>query len=271
MRAPRLPRPWPPAASTALVVLLITSCKTTAPTTAETVATPQTTRATEFKTDYDALPVTTQKQLAEGLISQGQSMKLVHVALGRPDVIVTTPNAKTITWTYHNYVSPVVSTNRVMKGDPPRLPINNGSPLQDTMDAWNNRLLKHEVPDSPEGNDPTKWEGSIPMKAPTQSWSDYGKYRLNLQMTQRIAKPEGAGSRGYAARKAMTKRAEEEYQEALTIPPIVSPDPIKLDVIFVDQRVSDAIIDDSFSAFSLAPLPLNATAAPGVSTQVPQP
>ncbi len=229
---------------------------------------PQAKRITEFQSEYAALPADTQEQLANGIIAKGQNMKLVYLALGRPSRIVTTPNAKTITWTYHNYVSPVISTNKTVVGRETKQNFANNSPLQDTMDAWNNRLQKHEIPNSPQGSDLTRWEPQIIPKAPTQSWAEYAKYRNNVEMVKGIA--DRASGDALRAMKNITKRAELEYREALMIPPISSPDPVKLDVVFVDQLVSDAIVDESFSAFSAHALPLTVTATPGVQGQIPE-
>ncbi len=243
--------------------ILLTSIGNAAPA-SETVAlsSSQAKRIAEHPDAFAALPANTQQQIAEGRISRGQNLKLVYLALGRPDRIVTTPDAKTITWTYRNYLSPVIATNKTVVGRETKQNLANGSPLQDTMDAWNNRLVKHEVPDSPQGNDLAKWEPKVIAKAPTQSWADYGKYRLNLQMAEQRPTNTLPEEVVRSVRKNMGKRAEVEYQDSLTIPPISSPDPIQLDVIFVDQSVSDAIVDESFSAFSLHPLTLPGTATP---------
>jgi len=217
---------------------LTTACNTTTPSSATTPATPQAQRIAEYKSDYDTQPAETQKQLAEGIIAKGQNLKLVYLALGRPDRIVTTPDAKTITWTYRNYVSPNTRANKTVMGNAPANSLPSSSPLTDTFDAWNNNLLKHDE----FGGSRVSIIDRVAAKAPTQSWSSYGKYRLNVEMASTPA-----------AKASLNKRAEEDYKEAITIPPISSPDPIQLDVIFIDQRVSDAIIDDSFSAFSIRP------------------
>lgn len=235
-----------------LTALFLSACNTTS--TVSPIAAAQATRIAEYQTDYAALPPATQKQLTDGLISKGQNLKLVYLALGQPDRILITPDGKAITWTYLNYVSPVAVTNKVVLGNKSYGPAGGSSPLHETMDAWNNNLLKHEIRDP---GDPLSGDGRIVAKASTQSWSDYGKYRLKYSM---------AGTK--EARKSIELNQREAYQEALTIPPIASPDPIKLDVLFVDQQVTDAIVDDSFSAFSLSPLNLTATVAPGIQTQV---
>ncbi len=207
--------------------LFVSGCNTTpkpAP-----VATAQAKRIAEHQADYAALPADTQKQLAEGIISRGQNMKAVYVALGRPDLIVTTPDAKTITWTYRSYIPPVVATRKVVMESENKTILDSRSPLTDTFDAWNSKLLKHDF------NTP-----DIIPKAPTQSWSDYGKYRENYEM---------AGTAG--AKAAIRLRARNEYREALTVPLISSPDPVKLDVIFVHQLVDEVIINDSTSALRL--------------------
>ncbi len=229
----------------ALTLVFAVGCNTTPATTPTTASTPQAKRIAEHQAEYTALPATTQKEIAEGIIAKGQSMKLVYLALGRPDRIVTTPNAKTITWTYRNYVSPVIATNKVVTGNAPMTSLSNSSPLTDTYEAWNNKLLKHDE----FGGARLRAEDRIAPKAPTQSWSDYGKYRLKVEMA---GTPE--------ARASLNKRAEIEYEEAVKLPPISSPDPMKLDIVFIDQVVSDAIIDDSFSAFSA-----HALALPGIA------
>ncbi len=232
----KLSGPFPASCRTlSLAVLLawpLTGCNTTpAPTTpsAAPSATPQMQRAAKYRADYDAQPALTQKQLSEGNIARGQDMKLVYIALGRPDVIITTPNAKIITWTYTNYLPPVIATNKVVIGDQPFQA--NHSPLFETMDAWNNGLQKHEIIEA--GNT------DIVAKSPTQSWADYGKYRKDYEM---------AGTQG--AKDAIEQRARLEYRESLLIPPITSPDPVQLTVVFIDRQVVDVTIDESVSAFS---------------------
>lgn len=215
----------------ALILFGVAACNTTAPTAAAPIVTPQRTRIAELQADYHALSATAQKQVAEGVVARDFDMKSVYIALGRPDHIVTTPNAKAITWTYDRYVPPVVSTNKVITGNDPRSIQARNSPLFDTMDAWNNGMQKHEIIEA--GNT------EIIAKAPTQSWGEYSKYRKNYEM---------AGTP--AAKAAIRERARQEYHAALRIPPITSPDPVKLSVLFVDQHVTDVIIDESQSAFS---------------------
>jgi len=244
-----------------LPVLLISGCNTPTSSSTPTTATPQATRIAEYQTDYAALPATTQKQLADGLISKGQNLKLVYLALGRPDLIVITPDGKRITWTYRNYISPVVATNKVVLGRKPERNLSaSSSPLHDTMEAWQYGVLKHEVPADFEVSGLTRMK--VVPKAANQSWADYGKYRLELKMAEGKASPQDLRN--------MNLNAQQEYREALTIPPIASPDPIKLDVHFVDQQVADAIVDDSFSAFSVGTLPLTTTATPGLQGQTPE-
>ncbi len=219
---------------------------------APAMAKPQAKRIAEHPDAYAALPAATQKELAEGIITKGQNMKLVYLALGRPDVIVTTPDAKTITWTYRNYVSPVIATNKVVTGNAPMTPLSNSSPLNDTFDAWNNKLLKHDEFGGPRLSALDR----IAAKAPTQSWADYGKYRLKIAMSNNPAEIS-----------SLNKRAEVEYEDAVRLPPISSPDPMKLDVVFINQLVSDAIIDDSFSAFSVHAVGLSGVPAPSEPAQ----
>lgn len=266
---PPLPSSRLAAAAVLALTWLLTACNTTAPTAAAPApAAAQNPRITEYKADYDALPATTQKQLADGLISQGQNMKLVYVALGRPDRIVITPDGKSIIWTYQNYIPPVINTSRTVVGaqTKPNFSQNN-SPLHDSLDAWNNNVLKHEVPYSPQGSDMSKWEPQIVRKAPTQSWAEYGKYRSQIDAVKGRDAAASTNPEVIARLKNIAKEAEIAYQEALTIPVIASPDPLKLEIIFFDHRVVDAIVDDSFSAFSSGPLPLSTTAVPGVSSQ----
>lgn len=242
--------------------LILPACNTTTPASSArtAIATPQATRIAEYQADYAVLPATTQKQLANGIIAKGQNMKLVYVALGRPDLIVTTPDGKIITWTYRNYTTPVIGTNRTVVGRESKVNLANHSPLQDTMDAWSNKLLKHEVPGTVTNEAPGFGAALIIAKAPTQSWAEYGKYRENLRAITDSGRPPNQAER--IALRAINERAENAYDEALTIPVIASPDPIKLDVIFFDQHVSDAIVNDSFSAFSTGPLPLTGSVAP---------
>ncbi len=264
MKNPQAGRP--PVISLITFAFLLTSICSAAPASETVASSAQAKRIAEHPEAFAALPADTRQQLAEGRISQGQNMKLVYLALGRPDHIVTTPDAKTITWTYRNYLSPVIATNKTVIGRETKQNFANGSPLQDTMDAWNNGMEKHEIPVT--GTASSRWEPKVTPKAPNQTWAEYAKYRNNLEMARRgLDQPDAAIK---AVMQNMSKNAELEYREALTLPLISSPDPVKLDVIFVDQLVSDAIVDESFSAFSAHALPLTATAAPGVQSQIPE-
>jgi hypothetical protein len=217
---------------TLLTLLFITACNTTpAP-----EATPANPRIAEHQADYAAQPDDIRQQLTEGLIARGQTMKLVYVALGRPDRIVTTPDAKTVTWTYHNYVPPFHTANKVVKGKESLSHLEPDHPLNDVFEAWRHGLQRREY-----GGNPLDKGTPIP-KEPNQSWSDYARYRRTL---------EGAGTA--EAKLMVNARAKEEVKELRVIDPVTAPTPVKLEVVFIDRVVADAIVNDSTSAFSPSP------------------
>jgi len=272
MKAARCFPPILVISSAILTALLVSACNTptSSPATAttSTSATPQATRIAEHQSAYDALPAPMREQLARGLISQGQSLKLVYVALGRPDKILITPDGKALKWTYENYISPHATASKVIVGNKPGGIAADSSPLYDSLQAVNRGFLKREVPTSPEGTDMTKWAPQIVPKAPTQSWEDYGRYRERMSIGEARSGANDPDSPEFVARKIENKEAERAYQEALLLPPIVTPDPVKLDIIFIDQLVTDAVINDSISAFSSQPVSLPGTFVPGVQTQL---
>jgi hypothetical protein len=221
---------------TGLFVLAVTAVTSAAD---KSEKTPQAARIAEHPRDYAALPAADQQQVAEGLIARGQRMKIVYIALGRPDVIVTTPDAKTVTWTYRNYVPPFKGTQKNVIGKAPMTHVANDSPLNDTFEAWRNNMMKHEITAI---DDPFSRTNPI-AKAPGQSWSDYARYRHQLD---RAPSPDIAIM--------INEKAKEDYRETVKeiqrIGPVTAPEPITLEVIFIDHLVSDAIINRSVSAFS---------------------
>ena len=80
----------------------------------------------------------------------------------------------------------------------------------------------------------------IAPRAQGQSWADYGKYRREREF-----------ARGGAV--YLDRQAREEYKASLYIDPAPDAVSIKLEVIFIEELVSDAIVNDSVSAFATNP------------------
>jgi hypothetical protein len=111
------------------------------------------------------------------------------------------------------------------------------SPLNDTFEAWRHNMQKHDILGPP-------LVITTPIaRAPGQSWSDYARYRHQL---------DRAPSVDIAI--MINEKAKEDYRENVKeiqrIGPVTAPEPITLEVIFIDHLVSDAIINRSVSAFS---------------------
>jgi len=222
---------------------MLAGCETTPKPTA---ATPQSVRITELGSVYEKAPETAKAAASTGNLTRGQSPELVYIALGRPNVILTSADGRVTTWTYQNYLPP-----------PPPKPVQEPTkkekfqsnfskqnrvvdPLQDAVGAFQYNLSRQMVPRTdPLNLDLDKY---MEQKRPDQSWADYARYRTNRDM---------AKTGGPAVVKMVDDKARAEYIESQQKERIPDLTTVKLEVIFLGPQVADAIVNDSVSAFAL--------------------
>jgi hypothetical protein len=216
--------------------------------------TPQSLRAAEHQSAYEALPAADRQHLLAGNIARGHGMKLVYIALGRPDVVTTTADARTIRWTYRNFVPPFTNAQKPVAREKRLAHVNHTSPLHDTFEAWRHGMQKHDIilPLTEDeynvgavGNRAARPLEAV-QKSPGQSWSEYATYRR--------AADDARESQGQAMTDMLRAKAQHDQKEMVKeiqrIGPLSAPEPVTVEVIFRDQAVSDAIVNQSVSAFS---------------------
>jgi|UniRef100_UPI004048EAFD hypothetical protein len=215
--------PYLLTASTVALLGLITGCEST-PTT------PQSLRTAELSADYQKLSAESKEDVGKGLISRGQDPKTVYMALGKPDLITTSADGHVVTWIYDNYLPPQTKEQKQATYKDIKQRNNLSEPLQDIFESWNANVERHSMETNAE----------IAPRAQGQSWADYGKYRREREF-----------ARGGAV--YLDRQAREEYKASLYIDPAPDAVSIKLEVIFIEELVSDAIVNDSVSAFATNP------------------
>lgn len=252
---PTLPPCILPAA--ALFVLAVSGCDTSAGPTAA-----QNKRATELKADYEGMPAATKEAVDQGNIARGNSPKEVYIALGKPDRIISSADGRLTHWIYANYLPPMPNRPETAKSDdrPSHQKTHRNvrvtDPLLESMEAWRANTSRF-------GIDPS--DPDIAPKAANQSWSDYGRMlqvrevmrsvpaptttRGLISIEERQADYARTGKNYTAGVKMVDTEAWQEYNESLVDSPVQSLETVKLEVIFIEQRVSDAIVDESHSAF----------------------
>ena len=191
---------------------------------------PQARRITEYQADYDRMSPATKAGVARGFISRADDFKAAYIALGKPDVVTTSADGRITTWTYRAFLPP--QTEAVKKQTPQNVRGYSrvSSPLNDSFEAWRHNVSKYE---RELGGDP-----NLAPKASNQSWADYGKYVHERNSVH-----------SDSARRILDTEQRQEYQEALKESPLPEPVTVKLEVRFIEGRVSDTIIDESHSAF----------------------
>lgn len=253
---------------TLLIALALNGCDSTATST----TTAQTKRATELKSDYEQMPATTQDAVKQGNIARGNTPKEVYIALGKPDRIISSADGRVTNWIYANYLPPV--PDRPKNAKPDNTPshqkthrnVRMSDPLLETMEAWRANTSRL-------GIDPS--DPDIAPKAANQSWADYGRMLQTREIMR--AAPAPTTTRGLisieerretfartgknytSGVKMIDTEAWQEYNESLNESPVQSLETVKLEVVFIEQRVSDAIVNESMSAFVDVPF---ATPAP---------
>ena len=206
-----------------LVSLTVTGCNTS--------PTPQAQRITEHQAEFQQFSADTQQKLAEGIIARGQSLKAVYMALGKPDVITASSNGHVVNWIYTSYQPPQTATEKkAYVAEVQRRNNFGGNPLLDVAESWLANAPRHGL----------QFDQNVAPRARGQSWAEYGKYLKDREMA-------GPGA-GFIDRMQL-----EEYRESQYIAPAPDPVTVKLEVIFIENLVSDAIIDDSQSAFVSLP------------------
>lgn len=180
---------------------------------------PQLDRISELKTQYEQMDQATQDEVAKGSIAIGHTPEMVYIALGRPDVIETSPDGQDITWTYRNFYPSAKAVKEPLYQAPDL------NPLRETMEAWKVNVQKHNELDNP----------TRPKRA-DETWDDY--------VSQNPTDSK--------LRNALVERSSEVNDEARR-PDLDSPDrgSVKLEVMFHQLRVVDAIINETFPAFSV--------------------
>lgn len=216
----------------ALILSLLPGCETTK-------SNPQAQRIAEHQAEFRQLSEDSRQQLSAGLITRGQSLKAVYMALGKPDLIITSPNGHVVNWTYSRYQPPKTAEQKKADLAEIQRRSNVADPLMDAMQAWRNNASRFGG--AMEANLDSQFAGQsqTPVTAPRangQSWEEYGKYLRNREFA------------GPAIR-MVDRMQQEKYNESLYIDPAPDPVTVKLEIIFIEQLVSDAIIDDSQSAF----------------------
>lgn len=249
--------------TTAVVLLSFAAgCNTTDTTPTAAIPAPQAKRIAEHQSAYDAMPAATQQLVAKGKIVRGQHPEMVYIALGRPNLIVTSADGRVTVWTYDNYYPPVAEdaqANPTRKAPAKSIYASQVSnPLQDNMQAWMHNVEKNYVPMNSDPQfqnragqtNPRIYDPSINRvpKAPNQSWADYAKYVRNQEMA-----PPPNGTEFNPEAKMVDSVAQNQYDDLIKESPIKDPDPVKLNVVFMGQEVIDAIVNESGSAFTLQP------------------
>lgn len=241
--------------TTPLLLGLFTGCEST-------VSSAQAKRASEQPAAYTNLPPADQEQVSRGQIARGHTPDLVYIALGKPDRIIASADGRVMNWVYQNYLPPPVDPPKSNSGlaatDSPRQAHRNvrmTDPLLETMEAW-----RANAPRFTEASGET----DVAPKSPNQSWADYGRALQERSLLSRqmdggnpMAPPtttrglSGDRSGIYTVyHKAIDTTAWNEYNESIKDSPVQTPDTVKLEVVFIDQRVSDAIVNESLSAFT---------------------
>lgn len=206
-----------------LLAGLLAGCATS------TSLTPQTQRISEYQSDYEQMSPATKEGVARGFISRWDDFKAVYIALGKPDVITSSADGRVVGWTYNSYMPPQTQEQKKVEREVVLQRTNmSDNPLMDTFHAWKNNASRQIAFMRP----------GIPPRAYGQSWDEYGKYLRERELSRM---PE-----------VEDKIQNEKYEQSLYIEPVPDPVGAKLEVIFIEQHVSDAIVDDSYSAFTEA-------------------
>lgn len=72
---------------------------------------PKNARINERAATFGSLPAETRQAVAKGAIERGYTLEMVYIALGRPDEIEASADARECRWTYHRfYFGPEVMT-----------------------------------------------------------------------------------------------------------------------------------------------------------------
>ncbi len=208
--------------------------------------TPQSKRITELKTTYEKAPEAAKTAASTGNLARGQSPELVYIALGRPNFILTSADGRVTTWTYQNYLPPPPprAVQEASKREKFRGNFDRQSqikdPLQDAVGAFQYNMSRQMVPST----DPL--DANKEQKRSDQSWADYARYNTNRELAKSIPEAE-------KVLKILDDKARVEYIDSLKNDRIADPITVKLEVIFIGHQVSDAIVDDSVSAFVTQP------------------
>ena len=211
------------AITSVLILALFSGCESTG-------TNPQAKRIAENQTAYARLSEADQKGVQAGLIARGQELKTVYLALGKPDVIRTTSDGRITTWTYRNYTPPVPEAQKTATAMTSPRNAAMTDPLLDTVDAWRHGELRHDI----------NLDGQMAQKRNDQTWADYARYRKNRELAEAF---------GPQVVKILDDQARVEYNESLRDTAIADTETLKLEIVFIEQRVSDAIVNDAYSAF----------------------
>ncbi|MEZ5414498.1 MAG: hypothetical protein R3F03_09320 [Opitutaceae bacterium] len=211
------------AATGGLILVLISGCESTG-------SNPQAQRIAENQATYAGLSAEEQRGVKAGLIARGQELKTVFLALGKPDVIRISPDGRVTTWTYRNFIPPTPEAQKTATAmtSPRNAAI--ADPLLDTVDAWRHGELRHDI----------NLDGQMAQKRSDQTWGEYARYRKNRELAEAF---------GPQVVKILDDQARVEYNESLRDSAIADTAALKLEIVFIEQRVSDAIVDDAYSAF----------------------
>lgn len=205
--------------SSGFTLALFSGCNTSS-------STPQASRIAEYKSEYEQLSDDAQKGVANGFISRGQNQKTVYMALGKPDHVSSSSDGRVVTWTYDNFFPPESEQEKRARHKAFKDHASS-DPLMDSLEAWRNNVPKRDA----------SGDSNLAGRAPGQSWAEYSRY-----YHERDTLPDDA-------KKMVDDQARLNYMQAIKDPMASERISVKLDVIFIEKLVSDAIVNDAQSAF----------------------
>jgi len=170
---------------------------------------------------FAQLPPEVQSEVSRGSIALGHTPNMVFLALGRPDKVESSADGQSFVWTYRNFypAATVVSEPLYYIPDP--------DPLQKAVDMWLANVDRFDQLTKPDNL----------KKKPGETWQEYAKHHYGDPVLGNILEDQS-----YSHRDSRVIMGD--------APQVVA---MRLDVHFKHKVVSDAVINETISAF--VPLP----------------
>ncbi|MCF7687385.1 MAG: hypothetical protein K9M98_03850 [Cephaloticoccus sp.] len=183
--------------------------------------TPQASRIAAHPETFAQLTPAVQQEVSRGSIAKGFTPAMVFLALGRPDEVETAADGRSFVWIYRNfYPSPAVNSESLYY-------IPELDPIQEAIEMFLNNQSKFDQLSKPDQD----------RKQPGETWQDYAKSHQGSEALLNAQETRTYNNRN-------SRRFQNEAPEVVSM---------RLDVRFINQVVSDAVINETDSAFSPPP------------------